>query len=330
MNGPPATGRTPAAMDEACANGFRLLLGGADAGKVGRDAGVEAGDALCEGVDSGDQREPDGCDDERVLNQILTLLVTEENEQRKFIVALLATAGCGLDRPVGGPSTGPEQLYDAELPPPPARRACVAAPWPPGRPSVTSTPGSSTPRDALDHILTLLPARGGPRRSACSMSTAARLLCAPAGPAAAFPGGQGLWAASEWPMPIPGCCGPDSSRVQARAPRNSGASSANRPLQEQVVSQVVAQIVPLRAQRQRGPVRASPPANGPARPSECPARKELGRALRVRFQKGFEPRDGLPSSATSGRALAPAPVGPRQIRGNRADARRQCSSSRSG
>ena len=56
----------------------RLLSGGADARQITRDARIKADDALAELVHSGDERETHGRNDQRVLDEILTLFVLDE------------------------------------------------------------------------------------------------------------------------------------------------------------------------------------------------------------------------------------------------------------
>jgi hypothetical protein len=56
----------------------RLLSGGADAGKIARDAGVEARDTLGQLVDRGDQCQTDSGDNQRVLDQILAVFFSQK------------------------------------------------------------------------------------------------------------------------------------------------------------------------------------------------------------------------------------------------------------
>jgi hypothetical protein len=53
-----------------------LLLCRADAGKVSRDARIQTRDTLRERIHRGDEREAYSRDDQRILDKVLTLLIT--------------------------------------------------------------------------------------------------------------------------------------------------------------------------------------------------------------------------------------------------------------
>jgi len=53
-----------------------LLRGGSDAGQVARNARVQANDALRKLVHGRDQRKPNSGHDQRILDQVLTLLIS--------------------------------------------------------------------------------------------------------------------------------------------------------------------------------------------------------------------------------------------------------------